>query len=118
MGYDFDLIYYGGKENVVADALSQKEEEAGSSRAFLIALTLPILEWLEVLECEWLADRKLQKIIEELKLNQQGILVILGTMISDIREDWCQLPNLKLKRRCYILPMTVLQVAIQECTEP
>lgn len=68
MGYDFDLIYRSEKENVVVDALSRKEEEVGPSSAVLMALTLPISKWMEVLEREWLVDPKLQKIIEELKI--------------------------------------------------
>jgi hypothetical protein len=42
LGYDYEIIYKKGKENVVVDALSRKYEEEGS----LFALSLPILDWL------------------------------------------------------------------------
>jgi hypothetical protein len=41
-GYDYEIIYKKGKENVVVDALSRKYEEEGS----LFALSLLVLNWL------------------------------------------------------------------------
>jgi hypothetical protein len=35
LGYDYEIIYNKGKENVVVDALSQKYEEEGSIFSFL-----------------------------------------------------------------------------------
>jgi hypothetical protein len=42
-GYDYEIIYKKGKENVVADALSQKYEEEGS----LFPLSFIVLDWLQ-----------------------------------------------------------------------
>jgi hypothetical protein len=43
-GYDYEIIYKKGKENVVVDALSRKYEEEGS----LFSLSFIVLDWLQV----------------------------------------------------------------------
>jgi hypothetical protein len=43
-GYDYEIIYKKGKENVVADALSCKYEDEGS----LFSLSFILLDWLQV----------------------------------------------------------------------
>jgi len=43
LGYDYEIVYKKGKENVVVDALSRKFEDDGS----LFALSLPNHSWLE-----------------------------------------------------------------------
>jgi hypothetical protein len=43
LGYDYDIIYKKGKENVVAIDLYRKFEEEGS----LFAMSLPSLGWLQ-----------------------------------------------------------------------
>jgi hypothetical protein len=42
-GYDYEIIYKKGKDNVVADALSQKYEEEGS----LFSLSFIVPDWLQ-----------------------------------------------------------------------
>jgi hypothetical protein len=42
LGYDYEIIYKKGKENVVADVMSQKYEEEGS----LFSLSFTITNWL------------------------------------------------------------------------
>jgi hypothetical protein len=42
-GYDYEIIYRKGKDNVVADALSQKYEYEGS----LFSLSFIVLDWLQ-----------------------------------------------------------------------
>jgi hypothetical protein len=43
LGYDYEIIYKKGKDNVVADVLSRKYEDEGS----LFALSLPVPNWIE-----------------------------------------------------------------------
>jgi hypothetical protein len=41
LGYDYEIIYKKGKENVVVDALSRKYEEEGS----LFSLSFIVVDW-------------------------------------------------------------------------
>lgn len=41
-GYDFEIVYKKGKDNIVADALSRKEEDAT-----LCSILLVVPSWLE-----------------------------------------------------------------------
>lgn len=51
-GYDNDIIYKKGKDNVVADAFSRKYEDDDT----LLSLLAPILDWLDEDHQEWLKD--------------------------------------------------------------
>jgi hypothetical protein len=53
-GYDYEIIYKKGKDNVVADALSQKYEDEGS----LFSLSFIVPDWLQAICQEWLQDPK------------------------------------------------------------
>jgi hypothetical protein len=53
-GYDYEIIYKKGKENVVADALSRKYEDERS----LFSLSFIVPDWLQVVLHEWLHDPK------------------------------------------------------------
>lgn len=52
LGYDYEIIYKRGRDNVIADALSRQYEDASS----LLALYVPITRWLETTRQEWLTD--------------------------------------------------------------
>jgi hypothetical protein len=41
-GYDYEIVYKKGKENVVSDGLSRKYEEDGS----LFSLSIIVSDWL------------------------------------------------------------------------
>jgi hypothetical protein len=43
LGYDYEIIYKKGKDNIVADALSHQHEEDNS----LFSLSLPVHDWIE-----------------------------------------------------------------------
>jgi len=43
LGYDYEIIYKKGRENVVEDALSCQFEE----ESILLAISIPIPEWIE-----------------------------------------------------------------------
>jgi hypothetical protein len=64
-GYDYEIIYKKGKDNVVADALSQKYEEEGS----LFSLSFIVLDWLQAMRQEWLQDPKSSHLIQQLQTN-------------------------------------------------
>jgi hypothetical protein len=64
-GYDYEIIYKKGKDNVVADALSQKYEDEGS----LFSLSFIVPDWLQVIHQEWLHDPKSSHLIQQLQSN-------------------------------------------------
>jgi hypothetical protein len=61
-GYDYEIIYKKGKDNVVVDALSQKYEDEGS----LSSLSFIVLDWLQAIRQEWLQDPKSSQLIHQL----------------------------------------------------
>jgi hypothetical protein len=63
LGYDYEIIYKKGKENVVVDVLSRKFEEDGS----IFTLTLPITCWLEEARQEWLVNDTIIQLIHRLQ---------------------------------------------------
>jgi hypothetical protein len=62
-GYDYKIIYKKGKDNVVADALSQKYEEEVS----LFPLSFIVPDWLQAVHQEWLQDPKSSHLIQQLQ---------------------------------------------------
>jgi hypothetical protein len=62
-GYDYEIIYKKGKENVVVDVLSQKYEDEGS----LFSLSIIVPNWLQVIRQEWLQDPKSSHLIHQLQ---------------------------------------------------
>jgi hypothetical protein len=58
-GYDYEIIYKKGKDNVVADALSRKYEDKGS----LFSLSFIVPDWLQAVHQEWLQDPKSSHLI-------------------------------------------------------
>jgi hypothetical protein len=64
-GYDYEIIYKKGKDNVVADALSRKYEDEGS----LFSLSFIVPDWLQAIHQEWLQDPKSLQLIQQLQSN-------------------------------------------------
>jgi hypothetical protein len=61
-GYDYEIFYKKVKDNVVANALSQKYEDEGS----LLSLSFIVPDWLQVVHQEWLHDPKSLHLIQQL----------------------------------------------------
>jgi hypothetical protein len=66
-GYDYEIIYKKGKDNVVADALSRKYEDEGS----LFSLSFIVPDWLQAVHQEWLQDPKSSHLIQQLQNKAQ-----------------------------------------------
>jgi hypothetical protein len=64
-GYDYEIIYKKGKDNVVANALSRKYEDEGS----FFSLSFIVPNWLQVVRQEWLYDPKSSHLIQQLQSN-------------------------------------------------
>lgn len=62
LGYDYEIIYKKGCEKVVADALSCQFEEEST----LLAISLPIPEWIEEACKEWFSHPFLSQLINKL----------------------------------------------------
>jgi hypothetical protein len=64
LGYDFEIIYKKGKKNVVADALSRKDEDV---EAFLCAISIIQPDWIVEARDEWKNDEKVWSLIQRLQ---------------------------------------------------
>ena len=60
LGYDFEIVYKKGKENIVADALSRKDEKY---EALLCALSILQQNWVVEAKEEWKIDVATSNII-------------------------------------------------------
>ena len=64
LGYDFEIIYKKGKQNVVVDALSRKDEDVDS---LLYAISILQLEWIIKARDEWENDEEAWILIHKLE---------------------------------------------------
>jgi hypothetical protein len=64
LGYDFEIIYKKGKQNVLEDALSRKDEDV---EAFLCAISIIQLDWIIEARYEWKNDKKVWTLIQRLQ---------------------------------------------------
>jgi len=58
LGYDFEIIYKKGKQNVMVDALSRKDEDV-----LLCAISIIQLDWIKEAREEWKNDEEVWALI-------------------------------------------------------
>lgn len=63
LGYDYEIIYKKGCDNVVVDDLLCQFEDEST----LISLSLPIPEWIEEAHNEWFSHPSLSQLINNLR---------------------------------------------------
>ena len=64
LGYDFENIYQKGKQNVIVDALSRKDEDVEAS-FFSISIIQP--KWITETRDEWKNDEEVWSLIQNLR---------------------------------------------------
>ena len=62
LGYDYEIVYKKGSENIVVDALSRKEMQG---QLFALVATNVTSGLLQQIEDSWLTDEKLAKLIKQ-----------------------------------------------------
>ena len=78
MGYDYDISYKKGKENLVADALSRMN----SAKLMVMAVFGISSELMSKIEKSWDTDEELQSLISQLHQNIYSHQLTLGPAIS------------------------------------
>jgi hypothetical protein len=61
LGYDFEIVYKKGNQNVVVDALSRKDEDV---EAFLYVILIIQPYWIIEARDEWKNDEKVWTLIQ------------------------------------------------------
>ena len=64
LAYDFEIIYKKGKKNVVADALSRKDEDV---EAFLCAISIIQPDRINEARDEWKNDEEVWALIQKIQ---------------------------------------------------
>eukprot|EP00253_Pinus_taeda_P023121 PITA_23121 len=78
LGYDFEIIYKKGKQNVVANALSRKDEDV---EALLCAISIIQTDWINEAREEWKNDEELWALIRKLQ-QYSKLFSCLGSQIA------------------------------------
>ena len=64
LGYEFETIYKKRKQNVVADALSRKDEHV---EALFCAISIIQSDWINEARDEWKNDEEVWELIQKLQ---------------------------------------------------
>jgi len=70
LGYDYEIIYKKGCENMVANDLSHRFEEDNT----LLAISLPIPDYIEEARKEWFSHPSLSQLINNLLADPNSIV--------------------------------------------
>jgi hypothetical protein len=70
LGYDFEIVYKKGKKNVVAYALSRKNEDV---EAFLCTISIIQLDWIIEARDEWKNDKNMWTLIQRLQQDSSAL---------------------------------------------
>ena len=73
LGYDFEIVYKKGKQNVVANALSRKDEFV---EAFLYAISIIQHDWIIEARDEWKNNEKVWTLIQRLQQDSSGSYIL------------------------------------------
>ena len=99
LGYDFEIIYRKGKQNMVADALSRKNEDV---EALLCALSIIQPDWIIEAREEWKNGPFVWKLIQQLQKDPMYQILLFGIMIHcGIRIAYISVRNPNSNKRCF-----------------
>ena len=94
LGYDFEIIYKKGKQNVVADALSRKDEDV---EAFLCAISIIQPDWINEARDQWKNDEEVWSLIQKLQkipvqiilpeLDEEGKIILEPEAVTELRSQ-------------------------------
>ena len=77
MGYDYEITYNKGKNNLVVDAPSRTFDDHIS----LSTISMPIPNWLQFVQQGYVNDSSLSEIIQRLASNPSRYRITLGMVL-------------------------------------
>ena len=92
LGYDFEIIYKKGKQNVVADALSRKDEDL---EALFCVISIIHPDWINKARDEWKKGEEVWPLIQKLQnipvqtifseLDKEGKIILEPRAVTETR---------------------------------
>lgn len=73
LGYDYNIVYKKGKENVVADPLSRRYEGADHFQGESRAISIVIPQWQQEVKASWANDLAVQEILTKIALYPSSV---------------------------------------------
>jgi hypothetical protein len=96
LGYDLEIIYKRGKENVVEDALSRKDEYVGE---FLFVISIIQPNWIKEARDEWKNHKEVWTLIQRLQQDSSASNTFTGKNYSLWYKYRLYLCNSQLKQK-------------------